>query len=452
VKAVRYLFTTLQWVESEAYGRVSEGLRAKGHEVAHVTFSRRAAAALRRRGLDAICLPERIADQPRELDVPAEVARIESTYPIPSIRDVYLTDPACRGGAEDACVERTVRHFLALEGVFEEVRPDVLVPEVGSETMRTVAHLIARERGVRVLYLFLTIFPNPLRLYVDSYHAPIVPESELRPLSGDEGREVEEFRDAYIARGKPTLPYRKSVITPAKLIEFARHLGVRLAVERDNEYLVPRKYVAGYFQQRGRAAMTRALYSKLDPERPFVYFPLHVTDDFKVKRVIPHCVDQEYIVQQLADTLPQGYDLVLKEHPVSIGRNPVRMLRRLARRANVRLVNPYTSSHELIRRSAAVAVISSTVGLEALLYDKPVLTLGQPFYSGYGVTLDVDSFREIREAVPALLSFQPDTERIARFLHAAMRSTYVGKPAGVDPSDANVAALADSIDAATRAV
>ena len=42
-------------------------------------------------------------------------------------------------------------------------------------------------------------------------------------------------------------------------------------------------------------------------------------------------------------------------------------------------------------------MISSTVGLEALLYGKPVLTLGQPFYSGYGVTVDVDSFREIRD-------------------------------------------------------
>ena len=33
-----------------------------------------------------------------------------------------------------------------------------------------------------------------------------------------------------------------------------------------------------------------------------------------MKRVIPHCADQEYIVKQVADALPQGYDLVLKEH------------------------------------------------------------------------------------------------------------------------------------------
>jgi hypothetical protein len=41
------------------------------------------------------------------------------------------------------------------------------------------------------------------------------------------------------------------------------------------------------------------------------------------------------------------------------------LLHRLSRRPEVRIVNPFTSSHELIRRVEAVAVISSTVGLEA---------------------------------------------------------------------------------------
>jgi capsule polysaccharide export protein KpsC/LpsZ len=100
----------------------------------------------------------------------------------------------------------------------------------------------------------------------------------------------------------------------------------------------------------------------------------------------------------------------------------------------------------LIRRSEAVAVISSTVGLEALLYEKPVLTIGQPFYSGFGVTLDVDSFRELRTAVPALLRFRPDPERIRRFLHAAMRACYPGAPVLVDRSQENAVALADSIE------
>jgi hypothetical protein len=104
----------------------------------------------------------------------------------------------------------------------------------------------------------------------------------------------------------------------------------------------------------------------------------------------------------------------------------------------------------LIKRSEAVAVISSTVGLEALLYEKPVLTIGQPFYAGYGITLDVDSFRELRAAVPELLRFRPDAERIRRFLHAAMRSCYPGAPVLVDRSDENAVKLADSIERKSR--
>jgi hypothetical protein len=99
-----------------------------------------------------------------------------------------------------------------------------------------------------------------------------------------------------------------------------------------------------------------------------------------------------------------------------------------------------------MRRAEAVVVISSTVGLEALLYEKPVLTLGQPFYPGYGITLDVDSFSEIRTRVPELLRFRPDPEQIRRFLHAAMKRCYPGAPVLVDRSDENAARLAATLD------
>jgi hypothetical protein len=135
---------------------------------------------------------------------------------------------------------------------------------------------------------------------------------------------------------------------------------------------------------------------------------------------------------------------------MSVGRNSLLLLRRLRTRKNVRLVPPHTSTHELIKKAQAVAVISSTVGLEALLYEKPVLTMGQPFYSGYGITLDIDSFRELRAAVPELLRFRPDPERIRRFMHAAMRSCYPGSPALVDRSDKNAVELADSIERRAR--
>ncbi|MGI8632647.1 MAG: hypothetical protein ACR2NA_08900 [Solirubrobacterales bacterium] len=445
---MKLLFASIQFDESAFFGRVADSLRAAGHEPHHVTISRRAAGRLSRRGQPARCLPELMGEVAVSDELAVEARQLERRYAMPSLRDVYLTDPACRGRSERWCIERTVRTFRALETVFDDVEPDLIVPEVGSETFRTAAWLIARARGIPVFFLFFTIFPEPLMIHTDPHLGPIVPEDELRELTDAEQQRLDRWVAEFTAAKRSILPHKVASVTPATLRDFARHVVVSLTVDRDNEYLRPRRFVVNTVVQRARAVTLRRLYEPVPADRPFVYFPLHVTDDFKVKRVTPHCVDQAYLIQQVADALPQGHDLVLKEHPFSIGRNPVGWLRRILRRPNIRLVDPYQSSHELIERAVGVSVIGSTVGLEALLYGQRVLTLGQPYYAGYGATVDVDSFREIREAVPAFLRFDPDPQTIARFLGAAMRTTYPGAPIGVDGSPDNAAAVASSIEKA----
>jgi hypothetical protein len=445
---MRLLFTTLQTYETDFYGRVGEELERRGHETVHVSVSREAARLLHERGLEARCLMDSL-DEPASY--PDEVERIERTYPIPHIRDVYYADRIVDGQSEEWAVQRTVQHFRALERLADEFRPDVLVPEVGNETMRVVAHLVGLQRGIPVLFLLYTIFPDPLRLSVDTLHAPIVAPEEVRELSAEEREELERFRAGFTERAKPIRDYRRSPVEWRRAKLFAEHLRRKHGEDRDNEYLRPWRLLWSNAAERARGKAALPFYDGLDSARPYVYFPLHVTDDYKIRKVIPHTEDQASLVEQVADALPPGYDLVLKEHPMSVGRNSLRLLRRLRTRPNVRLVKPTTSSHDLIRGAEAVAVISSTVGLEALLYAKPVLTLGQPFYSGYGVTLDVDSFREIRTKVPEVLRFKPDPETIARFLHAAMRACRPGAPVLVDRSQENAVRLAGSIEEAARA-
>lgn len=379
------------------------------------------------------------------------VERIVEQYDVPTFRDIYRTDFVCDGRDESWCVERTVRHMLAIEQIFDEWRPDVLIPEVGNETLRVTSRLVGVRRGVPVLFLFYTIFPNPLRVYVDTMHAPIVPAEALQPLSASRAAEVEAFISEFIRRRAPIREPRESRVTLHRTRVFARHLMVKALWDGQNDYLIPFHWLAGRLRERIRRRTLSRFYASPRPSRPFVYFPLHVTDDYKIKRVVPHCADQAALVEQVARSLPHGWDLVTKEHPMEIGRTPSALLRRLTRMRNVRVVPPSWNSHDLIERSHAIVVIGSTVGLEALLYDKPVLTLGQPFYSGFGVTLDVESFADIRTAVPAVLEFRPDHERIRQLLSAAMDRCYPGAPVLVDRSDANAATLAQSIERASQA-
>jgi hypothetical protein len=443
---MRFLFATIQSFESDFYGRVGEELVRRGHEVGHVTYSRRSARRLSERGLSAHSV-RALLDEHLVEDVEAESARVVAHYGISSLRDVYRTDGPSAAHGDGWSQRRTVAHFRVLEHLFDELQPDVLVPEVGTELMRAVAHRIALRRGVPTLFLFYTIFPKPLRLYVDTMQAPIVPESELRPLSSRELDELERFRADFTQRARPIRAHRTLAPTVSRVRGAAEYVTARVVEDRDNEYLRPGRWARQHAAAWGRAAAAATLYRE-PPTAPFVYFPLHVADDYKIVGLIPQWADQAALVAQVAAALPPGLDLVIKEHPLSLGRNELAVLRRLARIERVRLVHPTTSSHALLRDCAGVVVISSTVGLEALLYEKPVLTLGRPFYSGYGLTIDVDSIEELRTALPRLPAFRPDPERTRRFLHAAWRSCYAGAPVLVDRSPENAVLLASSLDEA----
>jgi hypothetical protein len=322
------------------------------------------------------------------------------------------------------------------------------VPEVGNESIREVAHLVGTGRGAKTLFLMYTIFDDPLRLYADTMDAPIVAPEEIRPLSAEEEAELDDFIRRYMARNVPSREYREVELGPGRFRVAARHFAVRALWDRDNDYLRPASWAARDLGELVRGRLARALYTQDLPDRPFVYFPLQVADDYKILKLRPHCVHQEAIVEQVADALPPGVDIVVKEHPMSIGRNRLGMLRRLSKPPHIHLVDPRRSSLELAQASAGVVTISSSVGLEALLCNKPVLTLATPFYAGYGVTVDLEDLREISEKVPELLGFSPDRERSRRFLHAAMRRCYPGAPVLVDSSDENAAVLAATLDRA----
>ena len=292
-----------------------------------------------------------------------EEARIVAQYPIPSLHEVYRTDLPCRDDRdEERCVERTVRHFLAIEALFERLRPQVVVPEVGNESIRTVSHLVAGATGASTLFLMYTIFDQPLRLYADTMDAPIVAEEELRPLTDAEEAELDDFIGRYTERNQPIREYRRVAVNLHRVQMLGRHLLVRALWDRDNDYLRPGAWVVRDLREIVRSRRARSLYSAEPPDETFVYFPLHVTDDYKILRLRPHCVDQESLITQVANALPPGVELVVKEHPMAIGRTPISTLRNLARLSNVRLVEPHTSSLGLIRRSAGVVTISRRSG------------------------------------------------------------------------------------------
>lgn len=116
------------------------------------------------------------------------------------------------------------------------------------------------------------------------------------------------------------------------------------------------------------------------PRRPFVLFAPHYQPEAATLAAAPVWSDMLALVRILSASLPAGYQLVVKDHPAIGGYRPMSFYREAARLPNVVLLPENYSSIELLQQCKMAATVSGTVGLQALLFGKPVLLFGQVYY------------------------------------------------------------------------
>jgi capsule polysaccharide export protein KpsC/LpsZ len=82
----------------------------------------------------------------------------------------------------------------------------------------------------------------------------------------------------------------------------------------------------------------------------------------------------------IALSLPVDVVLVVKEHPWMVGKRSLKSYRKMLNIPRVILANPNLDVRVLIKKAMAVTVITGSVGLEAAMLGKNVITFGDcPF-------------------------------------------------------------------------
>lgn len=156
----------------------------------------------------------------------------------------------------------------------------------------------------------------------------------------------------------------------------------------------------------------------------YLIFPLQVYPEASTIVQGRRFHDQLGIIEMLSKALPVNVTLIVKEHRVCIGRRPIQFYKSIANLHNVKLVNEMMDSYDLIQYSKGVATISSTLGLEALLLNKPVLVFGEKYYNSWPGAFIAANFREIKSQVEKLLSYQCDAESADILFESITRSSH----------------------------
>ncbi len=156
---------------------------------------------------------------------------------------------------------------------------------------------------------------------------------------------------------------------------------------------------------------------KIKLPKKFVFIPFQYSHDTQVLVNSPFVANMEAFLDSCYSALKEVDSccrIVVKEHPDDFCRKSYKKLRK--KYPDVVWLAKY-DIQELIRKSQAVITINSSVGIAALVEEKPVITLGKSFYNIDGVVYYSPNLPELRKSMKKVLSGVINKPLINRFLY-----------------------------------
>ncbi|MFZ5467444.1 MAG: hypothetical protein ACOZAI_09315 [Pseudomonadota bacterium] len=173
------------------------------------------------------------------------------------------------------------------------------------------------------------------------------------------------------------------------------------------------------------------LFTHPQPGEKYLIYPLHYHPESSTSVLSPEFVDEDAVIKNLAFNLPDGIMLYIKDHPNAAGFKKLSYYKRLYNLPNVRLIHYKHSTKSLLENSEGVVTLTSTMGFEALLHEKPVYCLGEAFYTPHKMCIKLTHASELKKAHETFTKQRPSSSRFheenKRFVKAYYIQTHEGQ-------------------------
>lgn len=271
-------------------------------------------------------------------------------------------------------LDQARRRYAEIETFLDALAIDALLVWNGSNRLLSLAIHAAQRRGIAVIYAEHGYFPGSMQLDRDGVNQAssltrlIRNGLAQRPPSAD----LDARLDAVIGAVRGAAPSRVvRTAIPPQYLQTRQARTLNALFYRLRPYGLGKPLFPGY-------------QDPPLPAEPFVFYPLQVRKDSQLLLHSPiwgndHAAVIAALSKQLAQLQPPRR-LVVKFHPQED---------RIAQIRNDALIRQFPEvtficnvpATELIQRARFVVTINSSVGFEAILLDKPLVTLGDSFYA-----------------------------------------------------------------------
>ena len=312
------------------------------------------------------------------------------------------------------------------EKILDEVKPDFLIMGITTLHHNHLFYKICQARGVKILMLRQSYLRGRYiiasRIYLLD-HTDYDEKHNFGSLS-----EIQNYIKKYDATGE-LVSYKKTfqnskikyLLSALKYLfsdnsnvktHFTYYGRTKFAVIRITLINEIKKKCREYF-------INKNLIRNTENKKPFIYFPLHLEPERSTLISAPLFTNQIEVITNIAKSLPNGYNLYVKEHPVmSIrGWHSIFYYKQIMSLPNVILIHPSVKSEYIIKRSSLVISISSTSALEAGYYNKPSITLSDQDFSYLPFVYQIKALHDLPNAIKISLQKKVNISDLNNYLN-----------------------------------
>ncbi|MFH1845952.1 MAG: hypothetical protein ABH869_00105 [Candidatus Omnitrophota bacterium] len=325
----------------------------------------------------------------------------------------------------------TIKRYRSL---FDRFQPDIFIPAIAMQSMSVmIFEQICKEKGIPY------IVPDSVRVknyfaYADNVQLrfPHIEERYGQLYEGDFNVDMVKARELYddltgeladpnyFDRKNPWFNIAK-IDTPMRKVKFLitmlRSLGYAFLSWVKNSFFDRANDIGGqpasfsalrsnlsyaFYRHYQKVLMLKSEFrDKLPKGQKYIYYPLHVNPEYSTQVIAPMWLDQLYVIELLAKSIPSDWIVYVKEHPTTLyyRARPVSFYSRIKRYPNVRMAPIDANTHELIANSEMVAAITGTSGWEAILRSKPLITFADCLWSVMGLSRKCTDVETLSNAI-----------------------------------------------------
>ena len=312
------------------------------------------------------------------------------------------------------------------EKILDEVKPDFLIMAYTTLHHNELFYRICQARGVKILMLRQSYLRDRWIIASDDYsidHTEYDVKHNFGSLS-----EIQNYIKKYDATQQLSsytktfqsskLKYLQSILkylfsdNSNIKTHFTYYGRTKLAVLRITLINVIKKKYRQYF-------INKNLIRDIENKKPFIYFSLQSEPERSTLIAAPLFTNQIEVVTNIAKSLPSGYNLYVKEHPLMYFREwrSISYYKQIMSLPNVILIHPSVKSDYIIKRSSLVVSINSTSALEAGFYNKSSITMAKQEFSYLPFVHQIKTLQELPDAIKTSLKKKVNISDLNNYLN-----------------------------------